>query len=61
MCLDASENNATMPLWNDMEEVEVTVTFNASRYHDERRTLWCDNIELFIDYDILWMGDYEMK
>ncbi len=39
----------TMKLLKGMQEVEVVVKFNASL---NNKYTWCDNIELFINYDM---------
>jgi hypothetical protein len=38
-----------MKLQEDIEDIEVVIKFNAS---PSNKSIWCDNIELFIDYDI---------
>lgn len=42
-----------MGLYNDMQELEVVVKFNA--HNDERNNdnISCDHIELFVNYDRL--------
>jgi hypothetical protein len=39
-------------LKEDMQELEVVVTFNADNNKSNNENNWCDNIELFIDYDM---------
>jgi hypothetical protein len=51
--LDSSENKIIIQLWKDMQELEVTVKFNAHNNKYNNGNSWCDNIELFIDYDTL--------
>ena len=38
-----------MKLEEDTEDIEIVIKFNPSPSH---KSTWCDNIELFIDYDI---------
>ena len=41
-----------MKLQTDMQELEVVVTFNAHNKKNNNEKVWCDNIELFINYDL---------
>jgi hypothetical protein len=40
-----------MKLEEDMQELEVVVKFNGHNNKNNYNDIWCDNIELFIDYD----------
>jgi hypothetical protein len=51
--LDSNENKIIMQLQEDMQELEVAVKFNAQNNKYNNVNSWCDNIELFIDYDTL--------
>jgi len=51
--LDSSEDTIIMQLHEDMQELEVVVKFNAHNNKYNNGNSWCDNIELFIDYDML--------
>jgi hypothetical protein len=42
-----------MKLQKDMHELQVTVKFNAHINENHIESIWCDNIKLFIDYDVL--------
>ena len=42
-----------MELHKDMQELEVLVKFNAHNNKTNNEIIWCDNIELFINYDML--------
>lgn len=39
-----------MKLDDDMKQLEVIVKFNA---HSSQKYIWCDDIELSINYDLL--------
>jgi len=40
-----------MQLEEDMVELEIVVKFNAHNNKSNKETVWCDNIELYMDYD----------
>jgi hypothetical protein len=41
-----------MMLQKDIQELEVAVKFNARNNAINNNNIWCDNIELFVDYDM---------
>ncbi len=47
----STENKIIMELQKDMQELKVAVKFNADNSIINNGNTWCDNIELFIDYD----------
>jgi hypothetical protein len=40
-----------MELEKDIQELEVVVKFNTQKNKSSTEEIWCDNIELFVDYD----------
>jgi hypothetical protein len=49
--LDSTENKIIMELMVGIHELEVVVKFNAHNNKYNNDNSWCDNIELFVDYD----------
>jgi len=43
-----------MELHKDMQQLEVVVIFNAQT---KNKYIWCDNIELFINYQMIEMNN----
>lgn len=41
-----------MVLRNNMRELEVLIEFSASKNRSNKKSNMCDDIELFIEYDI---------
>ncbi len=37
-----------------MQELEAVVKFNARNNKSNNENIWCDSIELFVDYDNLY-------
>ncbi len=51
--LDSTNERISMNLQKDMDELEVVVRFNGhTNENTSNKSIWCDNIELFIDYDV---------
>jgi hypothetical protein len=42
-----------MELQKDMDELQVVVKFNAQTNGSSNESIWCDNIKLFVNYDVL--------
>ncbi len=49
--LDSSQSKIMMWLRKDMQELEVAIKFSAHNNKNISSNSWCDNIELFIDFD----------
>ena len=45
-----------MGLCEEMHEIEVLINFNVHNPSDDRGAAWCDQLELFIHYDIREKG-----
>jgi len=41
-----------MELDIDIQELEVVVKFSAHNNKRNNENIWCDDIELFVDYDL---------
>ena len=51
---DSVASNVTLALEKSMRELEILITFGASTNTDGSNIgNWCDDIEVFIDYDTL--------
>ncbi len=50
--LDSTKNRISMKLQKDMDKLQVIVKFNAHTNESNIESIWCDNIELFVDYDV---------
>jgi hypothetical protein len=48
-CLDSTKNEITMELQKNMQQLEVVIKFIV---YTEKKYIWCDNIELFINYQM---------
>ena len=59
-CLDSTANQSTMLLHKSMRQLEVLVNFEVPTGQNVNTISWCDDIELFIDYDTeepwVWVG-----
>jgi hypothetical protein len=49
--LDSTFNKISMKLLPSMEKLEVIVKFDAQKNNIGTEKSWCNNIELFIDYE----------
>lgn len=49
--IDSTKNNITMVLHKKMRQLEVIINFPARQYSTNLQETWCNDIELFIDYD----------
>lgn len=45
-------NTTSLDLRGGIRELEVAVHFHARNHQNDETSAWCDDIELFIDYDI---------
>jgi hypothetical protein len=47
-----------MKLQEDIQDIEVIIKFNAAL---NNKYTWCNNIELFINYDMLQSGGFRFS
>jgi hypothetical protein len=52
--IDSTYNKISMALSPSMQKLGVIVKFDAQKNQIDTENSWCDNIELFIDYDTLY-------